>query len=267
MIRSLKLVLLDMDGTIYEGTRLFEDTHAFLADLRARELPYVFLTNNCSKDRSRYVHSLAEMGIEVDEDLVHTSAQATIDGLHADFKGISRLFVLGTEALEKTLRDSGFTPVTLDEEPELVVTAFDTQLTFERLCRAAYWIDRGKPWVATHPDATCPTDLETVLVDCGSITAALTHATGRTPALVAGKPNARMVTGLLETWNARPEETLMVGDRMLTDMGLAFEAGLRSALVLTGATKLSDLDSWQRRPEIVARDLAHLREQLETPRP
>src|SRR5207302_5346002 len=102
---------------------------------------------------------------------------------------------------------------------------FDTTLVFSRLCRAAYWIKQGKPFIATHPDLVCPTDYPTVLVDCGSVCAALEKAAGRSPNAVLGKPDPGMIAGILERHNLAPAELAMAGDRLYTDMEMARLAG------------------------------------------
>ena len=116
------------------------------------------------------------------------------------------------------------------------VVGFDTELTFARLCRAAYWISKGKPFIATHPDRICPTDQPTVLVDCGAICAALEQAAGRGPDVVLGKPDPCMLRGILSRHALAPEQLAMVGDRLYTDMAMARRAGALGVLVLTGET-------------------------------
>jgi HAD superfamily hydrolase (TIGR01450 family) len=133
---------------------------------------------------------------------------------------------------------------------------FDTSLAFDRLCRAAYWIKRGKLFLATHPDKICPTDQPTVLVDCGSICAALEQATGRKPDVVLGKPDPSMLSGILERHKLRAEELAMVGDRLYTDMAMARRAGALGVLVLTGETTAAETMENDPRADLVVSDLA-----------
>ena len=139
---------------------------------------------------------------------------------------------------------------------------FDTELTFSRLCRAAYWISRGKPFVATHPDRVCPTAQPTVLVDCGSICAALERATGRTPDAVVGKPNPCMLRGILNRHSLAPPQLAMVGDRLYTDMAMAHGAGAVGVLVLTGETTSAEGAKHSPAPDLMVSGLAEFGELL-----
>ena len=152
------------------------------------------------------------------------------------------------------------------DEPDAVVAGFDTELTFARLCRTAYWISQGKPFVATHPDRICPTDQPTVLVDCGAVCAALERAVGRGPDVVLGKPDPRMLRGILGRHALAPEELAMVGDRLYTDMAMARKAGALGVLVLTGETTRAAAARHSPPPDLVVSGLAELGEHLRAAR-
>jgi NagD protein len=140
----------------------------------------------------------------------------------------------------------------------MVVVAFDTQLSFTALCKAAWWITRGKPFIATHPDQTCPTNLPTVLVDCGALCACLTHATGVEPLAIPGKPNALMLQGIMKRHGLKPHEIVMVGDRLNTDVALAKNAGTMGVLVLTGASTRQDVERLGIQPDYVMESIEEL---------
>src|SRR5205807_6481892 len=178
-----------MDGTIYSGGTLFDSTAPFLALLGQLRIGYTLLTNNSSKSAKDYLAHLAKLGIAATEGQLYTSTQATIEYLRRERPTVRRLFVLGTSSMSQEMAAAGFvlTADSATDEPDAVIVGFDTSLTFERLCRAAYWIKQNKPFIATHPDRICPHDQPTVLVDCGSICAALQTATGCAPAMVLGK--------------------------------------------------------------------------------
>src|SRR5262252_8173179 len=180
-LRGIRHVALDMDGTIYSGATLFEATVPFLALLRDLGVGHTFLTNNSSKSTKDYLAHLGRLGITATADQLYTSTQATVEYLREQMPALTRLFVLGTPSLQREMTEAGFLITEEDaaDEPQAVIAGFDTTLTFSRLCRAAYWIKEGKPFIATHPDRICPTDEPTVLVDCGSICVALEKATGR----------------------------------------------------------------------------------------
>ncbi|MCB9883750.1 MAG: HAD-IIA family hydrolase [Planctomycetes bacterium] len=255
---QLRHALLDMDGTIYEGRRLFEATPRFLASLERRGIGFTFLTNNSSKNRHEYVERLGTMGLSIDLERIHTSIEATLDLIAHRYPATRRVYALVAPGFSDALRSAGYEVVRDDEEPDLVVVGFDTTLTYERLCKCAFWVRAGKPYVASHPDRICPTDLATVLVDCGAICAAIEHAVGRAPDAVAGKPDPGMVEGLFRRHGLVPGEVVMIGDRLHTDMELAWRVGCRSALVLTGDTSRAHLDAHARRPDFVAEDLDEL---------
>ena len=125
------------------------------------------------------------------------------------------------------------------DDPGAVVVGFDTSLTFERLCRAAYWIGRGRPFIATHPDLICPTDEPTVLVDCGAVCACLTAATGRAP-LVLGKPDPSMILDLCGRLGLERDRVVMVGDRVYTDVVMAQRAGVGSVVAVRETSSISE---------------------------
>jgi NagD protein len=152
------------------------------------------------------------------------------------------------------------------DEPDAVLVGFDTSLTYSRLCRAAYWIKQGKPFIASHPDRICPTDDPTVLVDCGAICAALSEAAGRVPDAVLGKPDPRMLRGILHRHRLTPDRLAMVGDRLYTDIEMARRAGAFGVLVLTGEATAEQASQHPWPVDLVVPDLAALGTKLATTR-
>jgi len=266
-LARIRHVALDLDGTVYLGGRLFEFSRRFLAQLDALRIGYTFLTNNSSRSATEYLHHLQHLGLPATSDQVYTSALATIDYLHRTHPQLRRLFVLGTPSLRDEFALAGFAIVGHQTEPDAVVVGFDTGLDFTRLCQTAWWLTRGKPFFATHPDRTCPTDQPTTLVDCGSICACLEHATGRRPDAVLGKPDPNMLTGILARHGLTPDQLVMAGDRLYTDMEMARRAGAVGALVLTGETSKTDVASCPTLPDLVLPSLAQLGELLEAAQP
>jgi NagD protein len=149
-------------------------------------------------------------------------------------------------------------------EPDAVVVGFDTTLDYGRLCRAAWWIGQGKPYVATNPDAVCPTDQPTILPDCGSVCRLLAHATGREPDAVLGKPAPGMMLGLMRRHGLRPDEVAVVGDRLYTDMAMARGAGTVGVLVLTGEATRAQAESAPAasKPDLIVESVEQLGEMI-----
>lgn len=263
-LRDIRHVALDMDGTIYCGSELFAQTLPFLETLRTLDIGFTFLTNNSSKAVAEYSDRLAKFGIEVTADDVFTSTHAAIALLRQSAPELKRLFVVGTPGFRSELRAAGFTLLGVEEAsvPDAVLLGFDTALNYSELCKAAYWIQRGLPYYATHPDFVCPTDQPTVLLDCGAICAAIEAATGRAPDAVAGKPEPAMLQALARRLHLSCAEIAMVGDRLYTDVLMAKRADSLGVLTLTGETQSEHLASSSIQPDLVIRHLGEFSDVL-----
>jgi HAD superfamily hydrolase (TIGR01450 family) len=251
-LTGIRHVVLDMDGTIYKGKQLFACTLPFLAQLDGVGIGYTFLTNNTSRSKADYVAKLRGFGIEAGERQIYTPADSAIAYLRRNCGEARRIAVLGTPSLCRQFEEAGFAVGW--EAPEAAVVGFDTTLTYERLCRTAYWVSQGLPFLATHPDLICPTDEDTVLVDCGSICAALTAATGRKP-VVLGKPDPSILLDLCSELGVLPRQAAMVGDRLYTDMAMARAAGVCGVLVLSGEATAADAAAHTAAPDLVVADV------------
>lgn len=263
-LAKIKHVALDMDGTIYMGDSLFPYTIPFLERLKSMNISYSFLTNNPSKSLDDYLQKLEKMGIHATEEEMYTTTVATIDYIKAHYPEARRLFLLGTPSMISQFEKAGFISTADDAEdvPDLIVAAFDLTLVYSRLCRAAWWISQGIPYIATNPDKVCPTNLPTVLVDCGSICKCLEHATGRQPDITLGKPDPNMLIGILQQKSLQPEEIAMVGDRIYTDIAMAQNAGAVGVLVLSGETTLDVANAAPNPPDVIAENIGQLGELL-----
>lgn len=252
-LKKIRHVALDMDGTIYLGNTLFPYTLDFLRQLDELGITYSFLTNNPSRSIADYLLKLHKMGIEATEQEIYNTTVATIDYLHAHYPNVKRLFLLGTPSMISQFEAAGFvsTADSPDDRPDAIVAAFDMTLTYARLCRAAWWISQGLPYLATNPDRVCPTNEATILVDCGSICQCLEHATGRKPDITLGKPDPNMLVGIQQQRHLQPEEIAMVGDRIYTDMEMARRAGAFGVLVLSGETTMEVANSAPHQPNLI----------------
>lgn len=262
VLSQIRHLSLDMDGTIYKGSDLFPYTRKFLERLDAMGIGYTFLTNNSSKSVDAYLEHLQKMGIEASREQIYTSSLATIDFMRLNYADVDTVFILGTPSLKAEFAENGYTVVEGDEEPEAVIIGFDTGLSYDRLCQCAWWLEKGKPFIATHPDLTCPTNLPTVLVDCGAVCAMLEAATGRKVEAVPGKPDPRMLQGILRRHGLEPHQMAMVGDRLYTDMAMALNAGAVGVLVLTGDATAADADAAERRPDFIMESIEVLGQRL-----
>lgn len=263
-LKSVRHLALDMDGTLYKGSTLFPFTPPAFELLEKCGIGYTYLTNNSSRSVSAYIDKLHNLGLKASTNQIYTSSMATLEHLRENYSGMKKIFVFGTESLRQEFEQAGYRVIREDdaEEPQLVIVGFDTTLTYRRLCRSAWWISRGKPFIATHPDWVCPTDQPEVLVDCGSICAALTAATGIKPHAVLGKPDPCMLTSILKKHQLKPEELAMVGDRLYTDMAMARKTGVVGVLVLSGETQKSDIDQEKLQDLIIVDNIFDLAQRL-----
>ena len=270
-LSKIKHIALDMDGTIYMGSNIFPFTIGFLEDMTKAGVGYSFLTNNPTKSVADYLHKLEGMGIHADEGNMYTTSLAAIDYIKETYPKAKRLFMVGTSSMISQFEKAGFESCTdsPDDVPDVLVVAFDTTLTYSKLCRAAWWASQGIPYIATNPDRVCPTDQRTVLVDCGSLQKCIEHATGRKPDIVLGKPDPTMLDGIMHRHGLKPEEIAMVGDRIYTDTAMAHNAGAVGVLVLSGETTIETAQKVAEDakvnpapeffpPDVIARDIREL---------
>ena len=268
MLAGLKHIALDMDGTIYLGRVLFPFTLPFLEKLGRMGITYSFLTNNPTSSIDDYVAKLLRMGVPCTPEQMYTTTTATIDYIKTHYPEARKLFLLGTPSMIGQFEQAGFYSCadSADDVPDVVVAAFDKTLVYSRLCRCAWWISKGLPYIATNPDWVCPTDEPTILVDCGSICACLEGAAGRKPDVVIGKPNPDILLGVAGHMGLEPRQIAMVGDRIYTDVQTALNAGACGVLVLSGETTLQTALSASNPPSLICRDLEEFGELLEQAR-
>lgn len=262
-LARIRHVVLDLDGTLYRGSQLFPATLPFLERLRSLGIGCTFLTNNTSRSKADYVAKLTKLGMETNEQQIYTPADSTIAYLREKLPQVKSIAVLGTPSLCAQFEEAGFT-VSWDT-PQAVIVGFDTTLNYDRLCRTAYWISQGLPYIATHPDLVCPTDEPTVMVDCGAICACLNAATGREP-LVLGKPDPAILLALAARHSLTPGEMAMVGDRIYTDMAMAQRAGAMAVLVLSGEATAEQAAAMERQPDLIVADVGELGQRMEQAR-
>lgn len=260
-IRQKKLFLLDMDGTLYIDQRLFDGAAEFLEAIKRRGGRYLFLTNNSSRSVGDYQEKMSRLGIPCGAEDFLTSSQATGIYLKQRHTG-QTLYVFGTESLKQELRGQGFSVTDCyGEDVDCLVMGFDTELCFQKLEDACRLLNRGVPYIATNPDYVCPTWYGSV-PDCGSVADMLKNATGRTP-LFIGKPRPDMALLAMRKTGFSPEETVIIGDRLYTDIVCGISAGIDAALVLSGEATLEDLAASEVKPTMIFRDVQEILGYLE----
>ena len=247
IIGNIRCFALDMDGTIYLGEQWIAGAREFLKKIEESGRSYVFLTNNSSKNPAVYVEKLHRMGWDVTEDKIITSGQAAIFYLQKHFPG-KKVFLLGNPLLQEEFEQAG---ILLDDTaPEVVVTAFDTSLTYEKMCKVCDFVRAGLPYLATHPDYNCPTETG-FIPDAGAIHAFIHASAFRYPDRIIGKPNSDIVDYLINRVETEREQIAMVGDRLYTDIAAGRNNGLKSILVLSGEATLDDVTSSDVLPHLI----------------
>ena len=259
-LRACEGFLVDMDGTLYVGDRLVAGADAFVAALRRRRHGHLFLTNNSSRPAEAYRARLERLGIGAARSDVFTSGDATIEHLLGATAHRSA-YVLGTPELAGEFRRSGI--AVDDADPDCLVVAFDTTLTYAKLERACTLLFAGKPYYATHGDRTCITE-RGLIPDAAALIAACEAVTGRRPTII-GKPHAPIVEAAIAKLGVPIERTAIIGDQLDTDMEMARRTGACGVLVLSGETSLAQLAarSTETRPALVARDVSEVAQWLD----
>ena len=256
-LKQKKLFLLDMDGTLYLDETLFDGASEFLQYVKESGGRCLFLTNNSSKSGEAYVEKMRRLGIETTRDDFLTSVDATILYLRGHGGQGKLYYVCGTESFKAQLREAGFRLTDDRDAPiDTLLMGFDTELTFRKLEDACILLGRDVDYVATNPDWVCPTWYGYV-PDCGSVCEMLRKATGRSP-YVIGKPKPDMVNIAIKEVNLSPEETVVVGDRLYTDIACGVNAGVDTILVLSGETKREDVETSEVKPTFILQDIREL---------
>ena len=246
-LAEIKYFLLDMDGTVYLGDELIGDMPNTLRRIRSAGKKIIYLTNNSSKTAEEYEHKLKSLGIFCEGDEVYTSGMAAAEYLN-EFYPAAKVDLLGTRALKEYFANSGV--MLCKRGADVCVLAYDTELTYEKLCDFCYDLNFGAKYIATHPDVNCPAP-EVFVPDAGAFMAMIERSTGKTPELVIGKPNFIMGERLKKRYGARSEEFIMVGDRLHTDILFGGNCGFYTALVLSGESEISDIERSKAAPDFI----------------
>ena len=251
--------LLDMDGVVYLNRQPIPDAVTFIARLRRKGKKVLFLTNNSKFTRSEYRAKLEGMGVAAAAEEILTSASATASFLkeNCELEG-KAAFMIGGEGLREELENAGIRLLGGEEgrKADYVVVGWDTELTYDKLRVACLALHSGAVFVATNADATFPSP-EGLWPGAGAIVAALEKAAGR-EALVVGKPNLYMMQAALSQAGGVADKTLVIGDRLETDILGGWRIGVDTCLVLTGVSSRDDLEGYRPQPDLVVESLLEL---------
>ena len=248
-----KFFLLDMDGTIYLDNDLFDGTLDFLREVKDKGGKYLFVTNNSSKGVDAYVNKLNKLGIKSCEDDFLTSTDATILYLNSNYPE-KKFYSMGTKSFTDQLRNAGVCVTTeLEDDIFGLVISNDTELTFKKLDDACILLGRGVEYIATNPDWVCPTWYGYV-PDCGSFADILRRATGRMPIFI-GKPKPEMLLLAMEKYGYSKEDSVMIGDRLYTDIASGYNAGVDTIFVLSGEGTLKDAEESEIKPTYIIENI------------
>jgi len=269
-LTNINALIIDMDGVLWHGEQAIAGLSDFFSLLRKQSLPFILATNNASHTTQQYVDKLARMGIHVKHEEILTSGIATALYLaqHKD-PSKTRIFVLGEQGASQPLVEQGFTLTDIyqlnsEETPyqgaDIVVCGKDETITWDKLSTATLNLQAGAEFIATNGDTTLPTE-RGLIQGNGAILAALQAATGKTPTVI-GKPEPIMYQQALALLGTTPEETIAIGDRLDTDILGAVRTGMRSLMVLTGASKREDLDKIDYAPTWIMQDLQEVTQAL-----
>ena len=250
---ATKCYLLDMDGVLVRGSRPIPGAQEFIERLLAAEARFAVLTNNPMYTPRDLEHRLRSVGLTVPHDHLFTSAMATAQFLHHQMPGGSA-YAIGETGLTTALHDVGY--VLTENDCDYVVLGETNNYSFERISKAVRLVAAGARFIATNPDPTGPSE-KGIEPACGAMAALIERATGVAPYFI-GKPNPLMMRAALRFMGAHSEETVMVGDRMDTDVVAGMESGTETLLVLTGVTREEEILRFPYRPSRVLASVADI---------
>lgn len=251
---AVKHVISDMDGVIYRGKNLIPGAKEFVSELISSGTRFLFLTNNSEQMPLDLKRKLENLGIEgIQESNFITSAMATAAFLHNQ-RPAGTVYAIGGGGLISELYKAGFS--VSESNPDYVVVGKTNSFNFQMLKKAITLIMNGAKFIGTNPDVIDPVE-SGFEPACGSLLAAIEIATGKKPYIV-GKPNSLMMTIALKQLGVQASETVMIGDRMDTDIVAGMEAGMKTALVLSGVSSQDSLNDFPYKPDYIFNNVGQI---------
>jgi NagD protein len=245
--------LIDMDGVLIRGREIVPGADEFIQRLRTKKRKFLLLTNNSTHAPIDLAHKLQNMGLEITKEQIFTCAMATARFLKAQ-RPEGKAFVIGEAGLTEAVHDAGY--ILTGSDPDYVVLGETNGYNYEQVTRAVRLLIDGARFIATNPDPNGPTD-QGIVPACGAMAALLEKASGKAPFFI-GKPNPFMMRSALNYLGAHSEDTTMIGDRMDTDIVAGIQSGMATILVLSGVTRLEDVENFPYRPHQVVASVAEI---------
>jgi 4-nitrophenyl phosphatase len=254
----IKALILDMDGVIWKADAPIGDLASTFRRIRERGLKFVFATNNGTKTPEEYQIKLCDLGVDVDTSQVVTSALGIAFLLAQKYPRGTKVFMIGGNGVLKALKERGFEVLPVERAPEaqVFVMGIDRDINFQKVSEAALLVRNGVPFYTTNADKTFPTPRGEI-PGSGAWLSIITTATGIEP-IIAGKPFPYLMELSLERLGTSKEETLVIGDRLETDIAAGQSVGCPTALVLSGVSTKDEAEAWEKRIDIIAADLSEL---------
>ncbi|MFD4816547.1 TIGR01457 family HAD-type hydrolase [Peribacillus butanolivorans] len=245
-MKSYKGYLIDLDGTMYRGTEQIAEAAGFINELRKRDIPYLFVTNNSSRTPAQVADKLRSIGISTEDEQVFTTSMATANYI-AEQKEDASVYVVGEEGIIEALKEKGMNLV--DESPDFLVMGIDRGVNYEKLSKACLAVRNGAIFISTNGDIAIPTE-QGLLPGNGALTSVVSVSTQVQPIFI-GKPESVIVEQALRVLGVPKEETIMVGDNYDTDILAGLNAGIDTLLVHTGVTTKERLEQYKKQPTYV----------------
>jgi len=252
---SYSAYIFDLDGTVYLGDSLLPTARETITELRSRGARTVFLSNNPTHTRFDYAQKLTRLGLPTPPNDIINSSMVMADFLKQNH-ALARHYIIGERPLITELRNANLI-LADDGDADTVIVSFDRTFTYHKLQRAFDLIRNGAHFFATNADVYCPTPRGGE-PDAGSLIAAIESCTGKKCEAVVGKPSRYMIEAILNILNLPPDRCIIIGDRLETDVQMGINAGMATALTLTGATSRSALEASVIKPDFVIESLAEL---------
>ncbi len=261
-LSKIKALIIDMDGVIWKADAPIGNLPAIFQRVRDRGIKFVFATNNSTKTSNQYVVRLKEFDVDVEPWQVVTSSQAAAHALAQKFSPGTKVFIIGEDGVRIPLEEEGFEIASIDDAPQAqaIVMGMDRSINFQKAVEATLLVRKGIPFYATNTDKTFPTPRGQI-PGAGAWISVITTATTVEP-IVAGKPFPFLMDLSLERLGTNKEETLVIGDRLETDIAGGQAVGCPTALVLSGVSTREQAANWDPRIDFVADDLSSLMEMI-----